>query len=281
VTAASSAQRQAPETGPAAPILTVENLVIEYRGDRSHRTRAVDGVSLDVRAGEIVGVVGESGSGKSTLGRTVAGFQQPASGRVLLPGPDGGLRPRAGTHGYRDVQMIFQESASALDPRASVRRILREAFQPMPPIFRRHSTEARETLTAQIHAALRRVELPEHYTGKRSSELSGGEKQRVAIARALAAEPALIVCDEAVAALDVAVRAITLNLLAHLRAQTGIALLFISHDISVVGHLADRIVVMHQGRVVETGPVNDVLDNPQDDYTQRLIESVPRLELES
>jgi peptide/nickel transport system ATP-binding protein len=257
-----------------APVLRVEDLVVEFRKNRSHHLRAVDGVSIEVNAGEIVGVVGESGSGKSTLGRTVAGFQQPTGGRVLLPGPDGQLRPRSGAHGYRDVQMIFQESAAALDPRASVHRILREAFEPRPKVFRRRG----DTLTDAVAAALRRVQLPADYAGKRSSELSGGEKQRVAIARALAAQPPLIVCDEAVSALDVAVRATTLNLLARLRASTGVALLFISHDISVVGHLADRIVVMHRGRVVETGTVDAVLDDPQDEYTQRLIESVPKLE---
>jgi peptide/nickel transport system ATP-binding protein len=260
------------------PLLRVEDLVVEFTKARSGRMRALERVSLDVAPGEIVGVVGESGSGKTTLGRTVAGFQQATSGRVLLRDRDGELAPRGGVHGYRDVQMIFQESATALNPRMSIERILREAFEPNPGRVRRGG---RGQLATRIRAALRGVELPEGYAGKRSSELSGGEKQRVSIARALAAAPALIVCDEAVSALDVAVRAITLNLLARLRAETGIALLFISHDISVVGHLADRIVVMHQGRVVETGTVNDVLDNPQDTYTQRLIASVPKLELES
>jgi peptide/nickel transport system ATP-binding protein len=148
----------------------------------------------------------------------------------------------------------------------------------LPP---RNRAAARARDAARVRDALHSVELPESFAGKRAAELSGGEKQRVAIARALAAAPALLVCDEAVAALDVAVRAITLNLLARLRRETSVALLFISHDISVVGHLADRIVVMHNGRVVESGSVNDILDNPQDQYTQRLIESVPKLELET
>lgn len=271
------AEHSAPEVA-TRPLLRVEDLVVEFAKTRSGRMRALERVSLDVAPGEIVGVVGESGSGKTTLGRTVAGFQRATSGRVLLRDRDGELAPRGGVHGHRDVQMIFQESAAALNPRMSVERILREAFEPNPGRLRRGG---RGQLAARIRAALRGVELPEGYAGKRSSELSGGEKQRVSIARALAAAPTLIVCDEAVSALDVAVRAITLNLLARLRAETGVALLFISHDISVVGHLADRIVVMHQGRVVETGTVNDVLDNPQDTYTQRLIASVPKLELES
>jgi peptide/nickel transport system ATP-binding protein len=272
---------RAPGEAPEA-VLRVEELVVEFSQGRGRHLRAVDAISLDLRAGEIVGVVGESGSGKSTLGRTVAGFQRPTSGRVLLPGAGGELAERAGAHGYRDVQMIFQESAAALDPRVPVRRILREAFQPRPPVLPpRNRAAARARDAARVRDALHSVELPESFAGKRAAELSGGEKQRVAIARALAAAPALLVCDEAVAALDVAVRAITLNLLARLRRETSVALLFISHDISVVGHLADRIVVMHNGRVVESGSVNDILDNPQDQYTQRLIESVPKLELET
>jgi peptide/nickel transport system ATP-binding protein len=267
------------ETG-AEPVLRVEDLTVEFRKDRSHTLRAVDGVSLQVRAGEIVGVVGESGSGKSTLGRAVAGFERPTSGEVLLPDGQGGLRARQSAHGHRDVQMIFQDSASALNPRAAVDRILREALEPRPPLLGRRG-QARERLAEQVRAALRGVELPEAYATRRSAQLSGGEKQRVAIARALAAQPSLIVCDEAVSALDVAVRAITLNLLARLRAQTNVALLFISHDISVVAHLADRVIVMHHGKVVESGTVDDVLDRPADEYTKRLIGSVPKLELGS
>src|ERR1700761_4889774 len=144
----------------AEPVLRVEDLVVEFRKDRSHTLRAVDGVSLDVRAGEIVGVVGESGSGKSTLGRAVAGFQRPTSGLVLLPGKDGGLRARDSGYGHRDVQMIFQDSASALNPRASVARVIREALAPRAPLLG-HREPARERLAEQVRAALRGVDLPE------------------------------------------------------------------------------------------------------------------------
>jgi ABC-type glutathione transport system ATPase component len=280
VTAPGRAAADSTPGSEAEPVLRVEDLVVEFRKDRSHKLRAVDGVSLAVGAGEIVGVVGESGSGKSTLGRAVAGFERPTSGRVLLPDTHGGLSARDSVYGHRDVQMIFQDSASALNPRASVARILAQALAPRPPLLG-HRRPAREQLAEQVRAALRGVDLPEAYATRRSQELSGGEKQRVAIARALAAQPALIVCDEAVSGLDVAVRAITLNLLARLRAQTNVALLFISHDISVVAHLADRVVVMYHGKVVESGTVNDVLDKPADEYTQRLIGSVPKLELGS
>jgi peptide/nickel transport system ATP-binding protein len=262
------------------PVLRVEDLVVEFPRGRG-AFRAVDGISLEVTPGEIIGVVGESGSGKSTLGRVVAGFQRPTSGQVLLPKAGGGLGPRDGAHGYRDVQMIFQESAAALDPRASVARTLLEAYEPNPPLLRTRRNPGRASIVAQIEPALVSVGLPGSIAQKRASELSGGEKQRVAIARALATKPTLIVCDEVVAALDVAVRAVTLNLLTRLRREIGVALLFISHDMSVVGHIADRIVVMHNGRVVESGTVTEILDDPQEEYTQRLIESVPKLELES
>jgi ABC-type glutathione transport system ATPase component len=260
-------------------ILEVKDLVVEFPQGRS-TVRAVDHVNLDLRAGEVLGVVGESGSGKSTLGRTVAGFARATSGQVLLPGANGGLATRSSSHGYRDVQMIFQESAAALDPRTRIDKIILEAYSPNPPLLWR-GRQVRIGEVEQVRAALQRVELPATFVRKRSKELSGGEKQRIAIARALAARPTIIVCDEAVSALDVAVRAVILNLLARLRRETGVALLFISHDISVVGHLADRLVVMHDGKLVESGTVSEVLDNPQDAYTKQLIHSVPTLELKS
>lgn len=261
-------------------VLEVDDLVVEFKRGSSH-FRAVDGVSFEMKAGEIIGVVGESGSGKSTLGRVVAGFQRATSGQVLLPDPAGGLAARETSHGFRDVQMIFQESAAALDPRASVRRTLREAYDPNPSLLRGRGDENSKRIEAEIDAALDSVGLSQPIGFKRASDLSGGEKQRVAIARALATAPTLIVCDEVVAALDVAVRAVTLNLLTRLRRETGVALLFISHDMSVVGHIADRILVMHNGQIVESGTVTDVLDDAQEPYTQRLVESVPTLELET
>jgi peptide/nickel transport system ATP-binding protein len=262
------------------PVLRVNDLVVEFKRGQS-RFRAVDGISMEMSPGEIIGVVGESGSGKSTLGRAVAGFQRPTAGQVLFPTADGGLAPRDGSRGYRDIQMVFQESAAALNPRRSVRRTVWEAFEPNSPVFRRGSDPEKLRIEGEVETVLTSVGLPLALAAKRAGALSGGEKQRVAIARALAAQPCVIVCDEVVAALDVAVRAVTLNLLTRLRRETGVALLFISHDMSVVGHIADRIIVMHNGRIVESGGVSEVLDNPQEEYTQRLIESVPKLELES
>lgn len=260
-------------TRPAERVLGVEGLVVEYRVSGHRTLRAVDDVSLELGRGEVLGVVGESGSGKTTLGRTIAGFVQPTSGRVLLPSADGGLRERSGTRGHRDVQMIFQESAAALNPRLPVWKVIGEAFEPASSLQRR-----RGALRELVAEQLTRVGLPESFVDRPARLLSGGEKQRVAIARAFAARPVAMVCDEAVSALDVSIRAVVLNLFQRLRVETGTSLLFISHDIAVVSHLADRVMVMHNGRAVEEGATRDVVERPQAEYTRRLIDAVPRLE---
>jgi peptide/nickel transport system ATP-binding protein len=278
-------------TRPAADVvLRIEDLVVDFPGARRGPVRAVDHVSLEMRAGEILGIVGESGSGKSTMARVVAGFLKPTSGTVSLPGPGGTLRPRSAERGYRDVQMVFQQSAVSMNPRQPVWKVIGEAYSPngwlskgRAPATGRAPVSSGEgsaatTLEAAVKSELRRVGLPESYSARRSVELSGGEKQRVVIARALAARPVFIVCDEPVSSLDVSVRAVILNLFERLRDELGMALFFISHDISVVAHLADRVVVMHDGKAVESGLAREVIDNPQDDYTRRLIAAVPSLE---
>jgi ABC-type glutathione transport system ATPase component len=274
----------APAAAPPADgaVLRIDDLVVDFPGARRGPVRAVDHVSLEMRAGEILGIVGESGSGKSTMARVVAGFLKPTSGQVLLPGPDGTLRPRSAERGHRDVQMVFQQSAVSMNPRQPVWKVIGEAYSPngwlskgsRPDSARDRGT----TLEAAVKSELRRVGLPESYSARRSVELSGGEKQRVVIARALAARPVIIVCDEPVSSLDVSVRAVILNLFERLRDELGMALFFISHDISVVAHLADRVVVMHNGQAVESGLARDVIDNPRHDYTRRLIAAVPSLE---
>ena len=218
------------------------------------------------------------------MARVVAGFLEPTDGAVLLPAPDGRLAPRSGKRGHRDVQMVFQQSAVSMNPRAPVWKVIGEAYSPnrwmskgRPLADSRHGAGA-VTLETAVKAELRRVGLPESYSAKRAAELSGGEKQRVAIARALAPRPLIIVCDEPVSSLDVSIRAVILNLFERLRDELGMALFFISHDISVMAHLADRVVVMHDGKAVESGPAREVIDNPQDDYTRRLIAAVPTFE---
>jgi peptide/nickel transport system ATP-binding protein len=265
-------------------VLRIQDLVVDFPIAHRQPIRAVDHVGLEMRAGEILGIVGESGSGKSTMARVVAGFLQPTSGTVLLPGPGGALRPRSGTRGHRDVQMVFQQSAVSMNPRMPVWKVIGEAYSPNRWLSKGRSLPGGRggaglvTLEAAVKAQLRRVGLPESYSAKRAVELSGGEKQRVVIARALAAQPVIIVCDEPVSSLDVSIRAVILNLFERLRDDLGMALFFISHDISVVAHLADRVVVMHDGKAVESGPAREVIDDPQDEYTRRLIAAVPSLE---
>lgn len=266
-------------------VLRIEDLVVDFPIPRRKPLRAVDNVSLEMRAGEILGIVGESGSGKSTMARVVAGFLKPTAGRVLLPGSDGTLEPRSAKRGHRDVQMVFQQSAVSMNPRMPVWKVIGEAYSPNSWMSkgrqvsrRRQGAGGASTVEAAVKSQLRRAGLPESYSSKRAIELSGGEKQRVAIARALASQPVIIVCDEPVSSLDVSIQAVILNLFERLRDDLGMALFFISHDISVVAHLADRVVVMHNGKAVETGPAREVIDNPKDEYTARLIASVPSLE---
>ncbi len=261
------------------PVVAGEDLVVEFPVRHGPPVRAVEHVSFELGRGEILGIVGESGSGKSTLGRVVAGFQRPTSGRARFASAQGELEERSQrrANGYRDVQMIFQGSATALNPRLPVWKLIGEGFKPDGTMAQPWGDRGKG-LKAQVADQLRRVGLHESFADKRAAELSGGEKQRVSIARAMSASPVAIVCDEAVSALDVSIRAVVLNLFQRLRDETGTSLFFISHDISVVAHLADRVLVMHNGQIVETGTAREVIDDPKDDYTRRLIASVPRLE---
>jgi peptide/nickel transport system ATP-binding protein len=262
-------------------VLAADDLVVEFPVGRGKKLRAVDHVSFTLRAGEVLGVVGESGSGKSTLGKVAAGFLNPTSGRMLLPTGTGQLEPRGQrrARGYRDIQMIFQESAMALNPRLPVWRVVGEAVRPNLSTFPAWARSGVTDLRAQAATYLERAGLPAAgYADKRAAELSGGEKQRVAIARALAASPIAMVCDESVSALDVSIRAVVLNVFRRLSREAGIALVFITHDISVVAHLADTLAVMYRGRMVEYGDPRSIIDDPQDDYTRHLIAAVPTLE---
>jgi ABC-type glutathione transport system ATPase component len=263
----------------ASLLMSAEEIVVDYHLGRGRTLRAVDHVSFELRPGEVLGIVGESGSGKSTLGKVVAGFIRPDHGRVLVAVNGSGLTERAERHprGYRDVQMVFQESAAALNPRLPVWKLIGESARPDRMLsypWEGARTGLRDLVLAQLgHYGLSRTLID-----KRPAELSGGEKQRVAVARAMLASPAVVVCDEAVSSLDVSIRAVVLNLFKRLRDETGVALLFISHDIAVVAHLADRIMVMRHGKNVETGATAQVIDEPRDAYTRELLAAVPRLE---
>ena len=233
---------------------------------------AVDGVSLDVRAGEILGLVGESGCGKSTLSRIVMQLLPPDSGCVRLGGTELSALPRREIRRHRlDFQMVFQDPYASLNPRLTVFSTLAEALQ------QRHPKLRGEALRQRVGSLLEMVGLSAHLMQRYPHEFSGGQRQRIAIARALAPEPRVIIADEPVSALDVSIQSQILNLLRHLQADLGLTMLFISHDLAVVRYLADRIAVMHRGKIVERGDAAEVFDNPREAYTRQLLAAVPLL----
>jgi len=242
------------------------------RASQPPETKAVDHVSLSIAAGEVLGLVGESGSGKTTLGRTILRLIEPTSGTIAVAGETVTNKPqRALEPMRRAAQIVFQNPDSSLNPRKTVRELLGR------PIVR-FGLAALADIPARVDALLDLVRLPRHYADRYPHQMSGGEKQRVGIARALATQPRFIVCDEPVSALDVSVQAAIVNLLADLRDRLAVAYLFISHDISVVAHLADRVAVMHRGAIVEIGATDAVMERPQHPYTRRLLAAVPRLD---
>jgi peptide/nickel transport system ATP-binding protein len=223
---------------------------------------AVDDVSFTVAEGEVVGLVGESGCGKSTLGRMIAGILEPSEGVIRYRG---GQSPRL------KVQMIFQDPFASLNPRMRVADIVGEA-----PLV--HGIVSKDGLDAYVDDVLRRCGLDPDYKRRYPHQFSGGQKSRIGIARALAVKPDFLVCDEAVAALDVSIQAQILNLFMELRRSLSLTYLFISHDLGVVEHLADRVVIMYLGRVVESTDSEELFRAPNHPYTQALLKQVPRLE---
>jgi len=258
------------------PLLHVDNLKTHYPiregwlGREAGAVRAVDGVSLDVHAKETLGVVGESGCGKSTLGRTILKLTTPTSGRVVFDGQDitelddKGMRPLR-----RRMQIVFQDPYASLNPRRTVAQLLGEALD----IHGLHEGAQRRPRLLEL---LDKVGLRADALDRYPHEFSGGQRQRIGIARALAVEPEFIVCDEPVSALDVSVQAQVINLLQDLQEELGLAYLFIAHDLAVVEHICHRVAVMYLGRVVEVGPVADIMQNPQHPYTQALLAAIPR-----
>ena len=259
----------------SASLLRVEDLVVSYKVGTGSLWRhpvdmvAVDGVNLTVRAGEVLALVGESGCGKTSLARTVSGLLAPRAGRVLLDGRDVTGFPAALGSGIRAaVQMVFQDPYDSLNPRKTVYATLE---QPL----RIHSIVPAAELRDEVGRLLMLVGLPLSAMDRYAHEFSGGQRQRIGIARAIAPRPRLLVADEAVSALDISIRAQLLSLLARLKRELGLAMLFITHDLTVVRSFADRVAVMYLGRLVEEGPTGRVFDAPSHPYTRALLAATP------
>jgi peptide/nickel transport system ATP-binding protein len=252
-------------------LLSVRGLRVDFRqGRRRPPFTALQDVDLDVAPGETVGIVGESGSGKSTLGNAVLGVVPPAGGRIVFDGEDITRLSRARRRTLtRDIQVVFQDPFGSLNSMRTIGQTLEE-----PLLVHRRELGRRER-RREVEAALGHVGLAADDVGRFPASFSGGQRQRIAIARALILRPRLIICDEAVSALDLSVQAKILNLLQELQRKLGLAYLFISHDMSVVRHLADRVVVLYQGQLMESGPARDVCDDPRHPYTMRLLAAAP------
>lgn len=258
-------------TSSDAALLAISQLDVEYsRGLGRKPFRAVSDFSMEVGRGETVSIVGESGSGKSTIGSAVLGLQPAASGSIVLEGADiTHLNPRRRRALRSTLQAVFQDPFSSLDPSQTVRDAVGEPLRIAEPGLS----------SAQVHdrvvAVLARVGIGRAAMAKYPAEFSGGQRQRIAIARALVLEPKIVVCDEAVSALDVSVQAQVLNLLEELQREKGTSYIFISHNMAVVRHISDRVVVLYRGRVMEDGPARSVCDEPVHPYTRSLLASVP------
>ena len=233
---------------------------------------ALDQVDLTIRQGEVVGLVGESGCGKSTLGRIVAGMLAPSEGIVSQRGQDiARLKGEQARRMRLATQIIFQDPMSSLNPRKRVRDIIGEA-----PVV--HGLVRRSEMPRLVADLLARVGLDPAMADRYPHQFSGGQRQGIGIARALAVNPEFLICDESIAALDVSIQAQVINLFMQLRQELNLTILFISHDLSVVRHIADRVVIMYLGRIVESAPTDQVFEHPRHPYTQALLEEIPRLD---
>jgi oligopeptide/dipeptide ABC transporter ATP-binding protein len=253
-----------------SPLLSIEGLTVEFPGrGRRQPFRAVDDVTLEVGHRETVGLVGESGAGKSTIGRAVLGLAPVTSGRIVFAGTDitharGAGRRRLG----RELQVVFQDPYSSLNPTRTVGQTIAESVLA-------HEKAGRVQLEARVGSMLGRVGLPADAARRYPSQFSGGQRQRIAIARALVSGPKLVICDEPVTALDLSIQAQILNLLRNLQSEFALGYLFVAHDLSVVRHVAHRVIVLYRGTIVEQGPTEALYTNPRHPYTQALLDAMP------
>jgi oligopeptide transport system ATP-binding protein len=254
------------------PVLEVADLRKTFRASGGGELVAVDSVSFSLTPGASLAIVGESGAGKTTIARILVGLERPTAGVITVGGtrrPTGRVRAGERLRRAREIQIVFQDPYLSLDPRQRVGECVAE-------VLRLHFAQSKQERAARVGELLDQVGLDQRHAASRPHALSGGERQRVAIARALAAQPRILILDEAVSALDVSIQAQVLNLLADIRAATGMSYLLISHDLAVVRQLTDWMLVMRDGRVVESGATAEVLRAPRHAYTRLLRDSVPR-----
>ncbi len=260
------------------PALEIRDLSVEFRAsanrglfEKPATFKALSGISLDIRQGEVMGLIGESGSGKTTLGKAIVGLTETSTGSICIKGQHVDPARAVGRRALaRLVQMVFQDPYASLHPRKTIGQTLSEPFTIQ-------GTASRADLRSRVRSLLQRVGLSPEHAARYPQHFSGGQRQRIAIARSIANEPPVIIADEPVSALDVSVQAQILNLLDDLRAEQNMAMLFISHDLSVVRHLCQRIAVMYLGRIVEIGPAKEMAPAPAHPYTTSLLSAAPRV----
>lgn len=258
-------------------ILSIKNLCVDFNlrkrfFQRQQIIHAVKDVSFDIYSNEIVGIIGESGSGKSTTGKTIVGLNSPTSGEVFFKNEKIIDEYRNNLRKFRsDIQIIFQNYSSALDPQMTISEILSEPFEIHRNALSKHERQQ------EIKEILDLMCIPQLYLKKHQHELSGGQKQRVSIARSLLVKPTVLICDEIVSALDVIVQHDIVEMIKTVQHKTKLSIIFITHDIALANDLCSRILVMHNGKLVESGQTQDVLKNPQNSYTRKLVGSVLRV----
>ena len=260
----------------AAPLLKVEGLKQYFRVSKSYTVKAVDNVSFEIYPGETYGLVGESGSGKSTIGRSVIRLYDPTAGKITFEGQDisGRLNHSQNNTLRTQMQMIFQDPMASLNPRKKVEDIIGEGLDI------HHMYKTREERREKVEKILAKVGLAPEHAERYPHQFSGGQRQRVGIARALIMNPKLIIADECISALDVSIQAQVVNLLQQLQREMGLSLIFIAHDLAVVKHISDRVLVMYLGHAVELGTYDEVYHNPLHPYTRALMSAVPITDLD-